>query len=431
MRKLLLVPVLLISVGAWAQSGITVDASFMTRGEIRHGALKANNPDEEEGNKSDFASFSIERTMLGFDYVGDGLETRLTAQHSGTWGSDKGGSFNVYEAWASLNSKKGFFLKVGRQDISYDDQRIFGSDNWSMTGMSHDALKLGYEGHGHKVHVLGAYNQNPENMNGGTYFSGGLQPYKAMEAVWYHYDITKANLGISLLFMNAGMQGGVQGVDEKTFQQQLFGTYLNFTPKEWNAEAAYYRQCGTDESGLPIDAWMASLKVSYSPSKKFTAYSGYDFLSGDTYFATPKEGQLGVVRHDTIRGFSSIYGSHHKFYGAMDFFYITTYYRGFTPGLRNAFAGIGWRPSDKFSADLSYHHLATAIQLENARKALGYEFEFSASYAVHKDAKLSAGFSYMRGTETMVILKRSSDNRQLQWVWVMFSVTPRLYSSRK
>ena len=429
-RAILPAALLLLCAGVRAQNGITVDASFMTRGEIRHGALPAGTEDEGDGVRSDIASFSVERTRLGFDYTGDGLEVALTAQHSGTWGSKEGGSFNVYEAWARLYSKNGFFLKVGRQNISYDDQRIFGSDDFSMTGMSHDALKVGYEGHGHKIHLLGSFNQNPENINGGTYYTGGLQPYKAMQAAWYHYDIPKTNIGVSLLFMNAGMQGGEKWVSEKTYQQQIFGSYVTFTPKKWNVEAAYYRQTGFDESSLPIDAWMSSLKVSFIPSDKFTTYSGFDWLSGDEYFATPAEGQVGMVRHDKIRGFSSIYGSHHKFYGAMDFFYVSSYYRGFTPGLKNAFAGIVWKPGKKFNADLSYHYLATATKLENARMALGYEFEFSASYAVHKDARLSVGCSYMRGTETMVILKRTSDNRQLQWVWVMLNVTPRLYSRK-
>ena len=423
---------LLLCAGARAQNGITVDASFMTRGELRYGALSANAYDEDpEDYGPDFASFILERTMLGFEYATDGLEAKLTARHSGTWGSKEGGSFNVYEAWGKFNTKSGFFLKVGRQNISYDDQRIFGSDDWSMTGMSHDALKMGYEGHGHKIHVFGAFNQNSENINGGTYFTGGLQPYKAMEAAWYHYDIPKTNIGASLLFMNVGMQGGKKGVDEKTYQQQIYGTYLSYTPKKWNIEAAYYRQGGYDESSLPIEAWMGSAKVSYFPKESFTAYLGFDYLSGDTYFAIPAEGHFGAVRHDKIRGFSSIYGSHHKFYGAMDFFYVSSYYRGFTPGLENAFAGITWCPWKKVGTDLSYHYLATATKLDNHDRTLGYEIEFSASYQIRKDAKLSAGYSYMRGTETMVYLKRTSESRQLQWAWVMFTITPQLYTNKK
>ena len=37
--------------------------------------------------------------------------------------------------------------------------------------------------------------------------------------------------------------------------------------------------------------------------------------------------------------FYSLYGSHHKFYGAMDFFYVRTFVNGFSPGLQNLYCG--------------------------------------------------------------------------------------------
>lgn len=47
-----------------------------------------------------------------------------------------------------------------------------------------------------------------------------------------------------------------------------------------------------------------------------------------------------------------------------------------------------------------------------------------------KDATLSVGYSFMKGTETMEVLKRTSGNRQLQWGWVMLSVSPKFFSGR-
>lgn len=425
MRKILLATLLLLPAASWAQNTFSADADFLTRGELRSGGLPPSEVPRTSDN--DFASFIIERTRLSLDYSGENLTARLNAQHSGTWGSKEGGSFNVYEAWVKLHDK-GFFAQIGRQNLSYDDQRIFGSDDWSMTGTSHDALRLGYEGHGHRIHIMGAFNQNPENMNGGTYFSGGLQPYKAMEAAWYHYDFPGINLGGSLLFMNVGMQGGTKGVNQKTYQQQLYGTYWTFSPKGWKAEAAYYHQSGYEEHGLPVDAWMASGKLAFSPTPALTTYAGYDYLSGDEDFAVPASGMIGMSRHTVINGFSSIYGSHHKFYGAMDFFYVTTYYGGFTPGLQNIFAGVSWKPLERLTTDLSYHFLATATKLSNADRPLGHEIEFAASYDFFKCARLSLGCSYMRGTETMVLLKRTDSDRQLFWAWVMLTVRPRLFS---
>ena len=422
--------VLALSFCAWAQeNNLSIDADFLTRGEVRAGGLPATT-DEGVANK-DFAGFILERTLIGASFNKKYFSSKVTAQHSGTWGSAEGGSFNVYEAWVKMSSEKGFFAKVGRQNLSYDDQRIFGADDWVMTARSHDVLKAGYEGHNHKLHLFASFNQNAANMNGGTYYSGGVQPYKAMEALWYHYDIPKTKLGLSLLFMNAGMQGGEKNTKtEKTYQQQIMGGFFSYCPKSLDFEAAYYHQLGKNENGIPIDAWMMSYKGTYKASEHWSFYSGYDHLSGDANFATPDSGHIGMIHHETIKGFSSLYGSHHKFYGAMDFFYVTTYVSGFTPGLQNLYAGVNYKPAEKVSMDGSFHYLATATKLQNADKPLGYEVELSASYKFIKEAKLSIGYSYMRGTETMVILKKTSDNRQLRWAWIMLNVSPQFFSGK-
>ena len=230
--------------------------------------------------------------------------------------------------------------------------------------------------------------------------------------------------------MNVDLQGGDRRVDETTFHEQIYGTFLSFQPKNWALEAAYYREAGKEEHGLPINAWMASGKVTWKPSQSFQLYGGYDFLSGDKYFAVPPEGRFGMVHHDVIRGFSSLYGSNHKFYGAMDFFYVTTYVRGFTPGLQNAYIGTGWKPGKNLSLDLSYHFLAIATNLDNVKKPLGHEVEFSASYSFRPDTKLSMGFSFMKGTDTMAYLKRSFGDNRLEWAWAMLTVSPKFLSGK-
>ena len=425
MRYVCLIVILFLSAGLRAQeSRFSVDGDFLTRGEIRSGGLSTN----EEGETEDFAAFVFERSLLKVDYNRPGLSANFSVQHNGTWGSSNEATFDIYEAWVSLNAKSGLFAKIGRQNLVYDDQRIFGTDDWTMTARAHDVLKIGYEGHGHRIHLIAGYNQNPANMKGGTYYSGGIQPYKSMQSIWYHLDVPGTKLGISAVFMNAGMQGTAFEKEDNTYFQQLVGGYLSFKPKQWSVEGAYYYQMGKSESSLPINAWMGCIKAGYETSGRNTYYAGYDYLSGDRNFATPPYNQIGVIRHKTIRGFSSLYGSHHKFYGAMDFFYVSTYYRGFTPGLQNVYAGGAWKVGDKTELNASYHFLATATKLQNAKKPLGHELELSGSYKLFKDCKLSAGYSFMWGTRTMVVLKRSSDRRRLHWGWLMLSVTPRFFT---
>ena len=303
-----------------------------------------------------------------------------------------------------------------------------------MAALSHDVLKVGYEGHGHKAHLILGFNQNAENTYGGTYYADGAQPYKTMLTAWYHYDVPKMPLGASLLFMNIGMQGGLKdgiGNDEPHNRyQQLIGGYLSYHPNKLNVEASYYKQIGHNEENIKIDAWMASIKAQFEIDKRFGVVAGFDYLSGDKYFAVPSKGTIGLVKHDAIRGFNPIYGSHHKFYGLMDFFYVKTYLNGFTPGLQNLYGGVTYSPMKDLRLKASYHYMATATKLDDIDMTLGHVVDVEASYTVMKDVRLAAGFSLMTGTESMQRLKRADDENRLRWSWFSLIVTPRLFSTK-
>ena len=411
---------------------LNINLQFMGRGESRYGGMMPEDDavfgdEEETEQKTPTSNFLLGRTRLEIDYKRDWLEARVTPQHSGVWGQAGKGAFNLYETWVKMSAPFGLFAQVGRIALNYDDERIIGSDDWAMASSSHDVLRLGYEGHGHKVHVMLAYNQNADVMTtgGNVYYNGG-QPYKTMQNLWYHYDFPKFPLGVSVLFMNIGMQNDPDA-KERTWYQHLLGGYASFQPKRWKAEASYYHQFGHNEFGMKIDAWMMSTKLNFQPANYgFTV--GYDYLSGDEYFAVPPSGAIGMSQHKVIKGFSTVYGSHHQFYGAMDFFYVSTYLFGFTPGLQNAYLNVNYKPIKGLNLSASYHYLAIATKLDQIDKSLGNEFELQGSYAITRDIIISLGGSYMKGTETMKKLKRSSNNNTLRWGWITLIVNPRIFT---
>ena len=439
----------LVSVGQTSTDSITppqnqlsVDLQFLGRGESRYGGLPAVQVEVDDygfevaNAKVPKSNFVLSRTRLPINFKRDWLEARVTPQHSGVWGQAGKGTFNLYETWVKMTAPFGMFAQVGRVALNYDDERIIGSDDWAMASSSHDVLRLGYEGHGHKAHILLAYNQNADVMNsGGSYYAGGSQPYKTMQTAWYHYDLPRFPLGASLLFMNIGMQSTVEDITvemhkDRTFFQHLAGAYLSFQPKHWKAEASYYNQFGKNENGIKIQAWMMSAKVTYMPKPWLNATVGYDYLSGDKYFAVPTGHNIGMVHHDVIKGFSTVYGSHHQFYGAMDFFYVSAYHNGFTPGLQNAYIGATYSPLKNWMLDASYHYLSTATELEDMDRTLGHEIEFQTSCVISRDVRVSAGASFMWGGETMERLKRSNTRTNLRWGWISLVVTPRIFSTK-
>lgn len=417
-------------IATWAQeqadNNFSLNLNTLTRGELRYGGfIEQDDPTGEpiEGR----ANFIIGRYRLIADYSRSWLEARVSLQQSGTWGMG-GGSFSLNEGYVMLKSKKGWFTKIGRQILAYDDERIIGSNDWSMTAPTHDVLKLGYEGQQHKVHLLFAYNQNPENMDGFTTYKDGNQPYKSMQTLWYHYDTPKSTFGASLLFMNIGMQGEKNNVPQ-TFFQQLAGTYITFKPKYFLVEGAFYYQCGTEEHGIPLDAFMGSIKLTAQPRDSYSIYGGYDYLSGDKFFAVPPGGQIGMVFHDKARGFNPLYGSHHEFYGAMEFFYMSTFVGNFTPGLQNAFIGATFNPYKTLNINVAGHYYAMATKLPNVDQFLGLAGEISANYTFTKFISAECGYSYMYGSETMKFLKRVSDNQQLHWAYLMIVINPTIFTT--
>lgn len=404
-----------------------IDANLMTRGELRYGGLPNEDDEEESSNR---ASFILERTRLGMGYKRDFLEVYVQAQHAAVWGQAGGGGFNLRQAWVQLRANNGLFAKIGRQELAYDDERVIGSDDWSMAPFTHDVLKMGWERGSHKIHALLAYNQNAESVNGGSEYRDGDKPYKAMEALWYHFDAPRFPLGMSLLFVNMGMQSKRDEDLKATYQQQMLGTYISYTPERWTAEGSFYYQMGRNEYKAKISAWMVSLKGEYYPTSQWSLNAGYDHLSGDPHYVVPKPGSMGLVRHETINGFSPVYGEHHKFYGAMDFFYVSTYFAGFSPGLQNAYLGAEYKPIQALKLSTTYHYLATSTTFENLGKTLGHELEFSLSYKPLDIITISAGYTFMHGTETMERLKRVSTDRNLHWAWLSLSVSPNFFSFR-
>ena len=407
--------------------------NFMTHGEIVRGGLPLDGDDEVE----DRSNFLLGRTRIIVDYSRPYLQAHMVIQNKAVWGSSGNQTLNLYEGWVKMTANNGLFAQIGRIVLSYDDERIIGTNDFAMAGKSHDVLRVGYEGHGHKAHAFFAYNQNAENVYKSTYYSGGSQPYKTMLTAWYHYDLPKFPLGASLLFMNTGLQSGEPGNKNKsptTVYQQMYGGYVNYHSDLLKVEGSYYRQAGKTVSkktdAAKIDAWMASGKATIKPSDNYGFTLGYDYLSGDDYVPVTKPGQMGMVLHDVARGFTPLYGSKTKFYGIMDYFYEQAYINDFTPGLQNAYIGAFGRPFGKFECSATYHYLAVTTKLYSLNSTLGHSIDMMARYSFTKDISLTAGYTMMFGTETMDRLKQGNSSKTARWGWFSFVISPSLFTTR-
>lgn len=403
------------------ENTFSMSAQIRPRAEYRNGVL---NP-RSEGQGP--AGFINNRARLSMNYERQNLSIGLSAQHVGVWGQDpqidKNGRFILNEAWAQLDFGYGLFAKLGRQSLIYDDERILGGLDWNIAGRYHDALKLGYENKKNKLHLILAFNQNTETIIDGTYYAPGAQPYKNMQTLWYQHICSK-EFKASFLFMNLGLEGGKDNKSYTQFMQTL-GTNLYYQPGNWTLGGTFYYQFGKNKDKQDVSAFLWALNAAYKINSQWSIALGSDYLSGMDNTDGPDA---------KYTAFDPLYGTHHKFYGAMDYYYATSFKEGFNPGLWDNQIKLAFKPSHKVDLSVAYHYFSTTSDVtldhKDLNRGLGSEIDLQVDWQIMKDVKLSAGYSTMLGTTTMEAVKGGSKDSWQDWGWLSININPRIFIAK-
>ncbi len=445
MRKFLTIWVAAIAVAASAQEAgapdygdFSVDAQVSSLGEFRTGLGTL--PD---GSKAYKLSVN-DRVRLGFGWERRNISMRIAAQHSGVWygGGQKSSSSKIalHEAWAKIMLGKGFFAQLGRQELAYDDERLFGRHDWDVAGRAHDALRLGWRNEQHQLHAIASFNQTGDMVDDGLYGTNtrGKKLYKNMQALWYRFGADEAPFHISGLFSSQGVNDAKgNGINF----MQTFGTYMNYERNRFFFDASLYYQICRDRWDSDVRAFMMSGNVGMQFTPKWRASIGDDYLSGG-------DGMPG-----TNRTFNLLYGSYHEFLGSMDYFG-----NGVLPlyGINDLNMKALFTPCPKFDLKMAFHWLATGRPINNFLKDpieeltdpskiaimrryngkyrfarnLGSEIDVEASYRPWQYVTLRGGLSMMIASETLQLFKGEDASTFQSWGWVSFDINPTIFSTR-
>ncbi len=395
---------------------LSIDAQVRPRFECRNGYAY---PREKTDKASAFIS---NRARLGLNFDNGFFSARVAGQEISVWGSkklsDNVGNFTMNEAWGQINHN-GFFAKLGRQALHYDDGIMLSAAEWSPSGKWHDALKLGYQNDQNQIHFILAYNQASEKTNSGTFYKGGY-PYKNMQTAWYHFD-NQNGLGASVLFMNLGLEAGIAGVDgapdvAKTVYMQTVGTYLTYKKTPFDLSGSLYYQMGKNQQEKEISAYLTQLKAGYSFNPKVSLSLGMDYLSGQD------------PTNEKITQINLMNAGMHKFFGYMDYFSNDRYY-----GLFDKYATITWKPMQRLSLELSYLHFSStqpiSVNGTNERN-LGSEIDLALTYPLRKYITIQAGYSFMLPTEAMTVYKGGDHTAWQDWGFIMVNINPTLFKMK-
>ncbi len=373
---------------------------FRPRTEFNHGykSLAIEN--------QDWSVPTTQRTRLNLMFTSEPVKTKLTLQDVRLWGNqaqlvaNHDFAVSVHEAWADVKLANNFSVKAGRQELAYDDHRIFGNVGWAQQARSHDLALFKYESN-FKFHFGIAHHEN-SNITNSIY--SGPDAYKNLQFAWF--NLTSESNSLSLLFLNNGVPV-LKGAEEVTNYGQTFGGRYSLGLEVITLASNLYYQTGKHASGKDIRAmnflFEASLKTGFT--------AGFEYLSGNSY-----------NKNDKIYAFNPLYGTNHKFNGFMDYFYVGNHIN--SVGLNNFY--LKYSLSAKkvvFNADLHYFASAGKIA-KDADKPLGAEIDLTFTYKVNEISTISAGWSTMFAAESMELLKGGDRNAGNHWAYLMISVTP-------
>ena len=163
LKKILLTVFIVVNANAIAQE-FDINLQLRPRFEFRNG-FKSPLLDTEEAT-----SFISQRSRLNLAFHQERLTAKLSVQDIRTWGdaattatAGKNG-LAVFEAWAKYHFNENWSTTLGRQVLSYDNERIMGGIDWLQQGQSHDAALISYKKENSLLDLGFALNANAENL---------------------------------------------------------------------------------------------------------------------------------------------------------------------------------------------------------------------------------------------------------------------------
>lgn len=401
----------------------TVQAQFTLSGQIRPRAELRNGFKTPNTAANDPAFFIEQRSRLNVDYRTSQLGFYLSLQDVRIWGNtnqiykDDPALTNVYEAWGEYRFSPQSSLRVGRQALDYDNARFLGDLDWAQQGRSHDAAKFVYsDTSGFALHVAAAFNQNvpfePGQLSGTFY---DLNNYKTMQFIWLHKDWNTANA--SLLIHNDGRQQA----DSSIAFRQTYGLIAEKALENVTLGGELYYQGGKDAGDRNVSAWLIALQASFKTAVTPLTI-GVDYLSGS---------QRGDTESNT---FVPLYGTNHKFYGFMDYFYVGNNHgqEGRTAGLVDIYLQSKFTLGEKSALIAHVHHFqspTTVYAAEGANEelssGLGEEIDLVYNLNLSKEVNFKLGYSQLFSTDALEMLKGGGEREGMnQWAWAMLTFTP-------
>lgn len=394
-----------------------VGLEFRPRTEFRNGYRQLRN------DTTRAAFFTDQRSRLTITYLRPGFMFHTSVQDVRIWGErdtrSTNGTLQVYEAFVETKLTKEFAVRIGRQKIMYDNQRLFAQNNWRQSGGAHDAIRFVYAKNKLSTELLGAFNQNQERFSGTTY----NPDFKNYKVLLTHFLLWQLSERLSITTLNV-MDGYQQ--PKTTSKRFTSGGRITLDHNRMNLTLAAYYQYGKNTDNIKLQAYYLQPEIQYTASSSLLFRLGAEVFSGNN----GKSSTTGISY-----SFDALYGVNHRFLGSMDYF--TRFPADFNnAGIIAPYFFTFYNLTKKLTLRSDEHLFFTQNNFvyngQVIPSYLGFENDLLFIYKPGKTTEIQLGFSYALVTQSMTYIKGSGDPKLFNtWAFLMITFQPELFSLKK
>lgn len=399
-----------------------LDAELRPRMELRNGYRVLRD------DTSRLAFFITQRTRLNISYIHPKFGLVLSVQDVRTWGdsdprSNKG-STQLFEGYGEWYATPQLTVRLGRQRLMYDNQRLFAQNDWRQVAASHDGAMIRFKNKLLHTELATFFNQSGEPLFGTNYQPVGFSNYKFLGV---HFLRIEPHKRLAITTLNA-----VDGYQDAQYSEKMqvratSGGRLEYLGDRFYATVSAYYQYGKNVQSQTISAFYVQPEVKYTPIPRFSIRLGAELMSGQNARKTGDP---------LFRSFVPLYGVAHRFNGFIDQF-IAFPNDVNQAGLLNPylFFKLNLLKNDRLSLQSDWHAFFSAnhfVQNGNTiSKYLGIENDWLLSFKINDVTQLEWGVSWLLPTESMTIIKKGGTARLVNyWSYLMLTFKPVLFKTK-
>jgi hypothetical protein len=380
---------------------------------------------------ADAAAFIAHRARLQASYQRQAFTFLASIQDVRTWGNTPQAKLtddylSLHEAWLEMKLSESWRIKLGRQELNYDNARFLGNLDWQLQGRAHDFGLVKYEQGTAKLHIGGGYNQNTQQLSGNLF----TIPNQYKTAQMARYENTRGKLQFAILFWNDGRQffqtdstGAILNKDVR-YRQTIGLPTMKFQLGNTLLSGFYYHQLGKDVIGRIVNSFDVGVQVTHQinldtvTGRKLRLVAGVEVLSGTATNNPAKN-----------RSFSPFYGTNHLHNGYMDLFYVGGAHEN-SVGLQDYFGRTRFDFNPKFFAQLDGHYFASFANVYRPTGGkmddyLGTELDLSLGYLINEAISMQGGYSHFFYSHTFEQIQNNGVLKKTQnWSYLMLIFRP-------